>query len=120
MANIDLVARFEPEMLRARSKNEAYLILTLKNADQSRAFWCECDVSVKPPLSLAHDGELNVARARVGILKPGKSIDKKIRLFTRPNNFPDEYPLGITAYIYDEDGAIYERLEKKEAIACRE
>ncbi len=111
--------RFEPEALKAYAKSEPFLILTLKNEDSS-SYWCECDVNVKPPLSLAHDKELNTGRTKVGIVKPNGSLDKKIRLFTRPNNFPDEYPIGVTSYIYDEDGAIAERVETNGTLACKE
>lgn len=119
MAKVDIIASFEPKVLRANSRNEAFLILTFNN-NHSATYWCECDINVKPPLSLAHDTELNTGRTKVGILKPNGTINKKIRIFTRPGNFPDEYPLSITAYIYDEDGAISERLEKMETVLCKE
>lgn len=113
-------AGVEPGTLKAYSKNEAYLVLSLKSADGTASYWCECDVSVKPPLSLAHDKELNTGRTKVGIIKPNGEIAKRIRLFTMPNNFPDDYSLSITAYIYGEDGAIAERIEKNESVPCKE
>ena len=120
LALVDIAAKFEPEALKANAKNEAYLVLTLSSSDNEKAYWCECDVNVKPPLSLAHDKELNGGRTKIGILKPGGTINKRIKLFTRPNNFPDDYSLTITAYVYDEDGVISERQEKRETVPCRE
>lgn len=77
-------------------------------------------MNVKPPLSLAHDKELNTGRTKVGIVKPNGSLDKRIRLFPRPNNFPDDYPVSVTAYIYDGDGAIAERMETNGTLPCKE
>ena len=117
MAIAKVETRFEPESLKANRKNEAVMYLTITSSD-SNIFWCECDITVNPPLSLAHDKELNLGRTRIGILKPMQKLDKQIKLFTRPNNFPDNYPITITTYLYDEDGAIAERLENSEPIKC--
>ncbi len=120
MGNVEIGARFEPETLKAHAKNEAFLVISVKNLHASSTYWCECDVSVKSPLSLAHERELENGRTRMGIAKPGGSVEKKIKLFTRPNNFPDDYPVGIVAYVYEEDGAIGERIEHKAAVPCKE
>ena len=118
MPIVDVAAKFEPEVLKANKRNEATMHLSLKNVDESKTFWCECDIKVNPPLSLAYDKELNIGHARVGILKPNRSMIKQIKLYTRPNNFPDNYALNITAYVYDEDGAIAERIEYNASIRC--
>lgn len=118
MALAKVETRFEPESLKANRKNEATMYLTISSTDNGKAYWCECDINVNPPLSLAHDKELNLGRTRIGILKPMNRLEKQIRLFTRPNNFPDNYPINITAYLYDEDGAISERIEHSEPIKC--
>lgn len=120
MSSVSISARFEPESLSAYARNEALMSILLSNSSEDKTYWCECDVAVKSPLSLAHDRELNVGRTRVGILKPGRSMEKQIKLYTRPNNFPDDYPVGITVYLYDEDGAISERLAHETRIACKE
>ncbi len=120
MAIVEIYASFEPQALKAYSKNEPYLVLSLKNSDGNASYWCECDVSVKPPLSLAHDKELGVGRTKVGIVKPNGALNKKIRLFTMPNNFPDDYQVSITAYVYGEDGTIAERVDRNESVPCRE
>ena len=110
--------RFEPESLKANRKNEAVMYLAVSSSDSGKAYWCECDITVNPPLSLAHDKELNMGRTRIGILKPGQKIEKQIKLFTRPNNFPDDYPVNVTAYLYDDEGAIAERIDHSEPIKC--
>ena len=120
MGDIEIGIKFEPDALRANAKNEAFLIISAANSSSSAPYWCECDVSVKSPLSLAIDRELEIGRTRMGIAMPGGSVEKKIKLFTRPNNFVDEYPVSIVAYIYEADGAIAERIEKKAFIPCRE
>lgn len=118
MAVVSISTRFEPAVLKAYTKNEAAMHLSLKNADTAKTYWCECEISVKAPLSLAHDRDLNIGRTRVGILKPGDSKEKQVKLYTNSNNFPDEYSLSITAYVYDEDGAIAERVEQNGSIKC--
>ena len=118
MAKVSISTRFEPPVLKAYMKNEATLFLSLKNTDTEKAYWCECEISVKNPLSLAHDKELGAGRTRIGILKPSGSMEKPIKFFTNANNFPDEYNLGITAFVYDEDGAIAERVEQNGSIRC--
>ena len=110
--------RSEPAVLKAYARNEASMHIMLKNTDPVKTYWCECDVAVKAPLSLAHDKELGIGRSRIGILKPGGEREKELRLYTTPNNFPDEYTLTVTAYLYDEDGAIAERTEQAGSVKC--
>ncbi|MGI0100761.1 MAG: hypothetical protein ACREBH_03550 [Candidatus Micrarchaeaceae archaeon] len=109
--------KFNPESLKANKRNEATMYLSV-TANDSKAYWCECDITVSPPLSLAHDKELNIGRTRVGILSQNRIIEKPVKLYTRPDNFPDSYPVSVTTYLYDEDGAIAERLEQRESIKC--
>lgn len=113
-----LETRFEPEVLAANKKNEATMHLTVTSGENQLNYWCECDILVSHPLSLAPDKELDVGRTRVGILRPNKRIEKQIKLYTRPNNFPDTYNVKVTVYLYDEDGAIAERFEQSEIIKC--
>jgi hypothetical protein len=119
MGDIDLSVTFEPERFRAYFKNEAEMKLKFSNPGKG-TFWCECEINVVSPLSLAHDKELDAARTKVGILKPGSSIEKRIKLYTRPNNFPDDYKVKLTSFFYDEDGAISERTESEASIKCEE
>lgn len=108
---------FTPSSLKAFSRNEAEMTITLKNLG-GNTYWSECEVVVSAPLSLAHDSELNMGRTRLGILKPFANISKPVKIYTRPNNYPDEYTFSIVAYVYDSDAAIAERIEKKVSIMC--
>ena len=118
MPVVSISARFEPEVLKAYTKNEATLYLSLKNAEDKKTYWCECEISVKAPLSLAGDKELGIGRTRVGILAPRGGKEKQVKVYTSSNNFPDDYNVGIIAYVYDEDGAIAERVEQNNSIKC--
>lgn len=118
MAVVRIAASFAPQILKAYNRNEATMNLSFENADGDKSYWCECEIAIKSPLSFAPDRELGAGKMRIGIIQPGKSREKQIKLFTRPNNFPDSYAIGITAFVYDEDGAIAERLEQQESIAC--
>jgi hypothetical protein len=120
MPVVKLETRFEPVSLRANRRNEATMYLSVAVDDGQKIYWCECDINVSSPLSLAHDKELNMGRTRIGIIKPNSKIEKQVKLYTRPNNFPDSYPVSITAYLYDEDGAIAERTVQSERIICEE
>lgn len=117
---VEINAKTEPEVLKAYSKNEALLSLTFESRDSSKILWCESEIHVDTPLSLAPDRELQVGKTRIGILKPGAKIEKQIKLYTRPNNFPDDYKLNVVLYAYDEDGAIAERIEHSDTVKCVE
>lgn len=118
MPVVKVNTKFEPAVMKAYKKNETVMSLSLSSSDSAKTYWCECDITVQPPLSLAHDKELNIGRTRIGILKPNGNLEKQIKLYTRPNNFPDNYNFNITTYVYDEDGAIAERWEHDQTIKC--
>ncbi len=118
MSIIKVEAKFEPAALRANRRNESVMNLSVSIEDNPKDYWCQCEILLNPPLSLAPDKELKAGRIMMGILRPGRKIVKPVKLYTRPNNFPDSYPIGITAYLYDEDGAIAERVELNESILC--
>lgn len=118
MPDAKVETRFDPVSLKANNRNEATMFLSVSATNGSKIYWCECDIIVSPPLSLAHDKELNIGRTRVGILKPDHKLEKQVKLYTRPNNFPDNYPVSITTYLYDEEGVIAERIEQSELIKC--
>lgn len=118
MPNAKVETRFDPVSLKANNKNEATMYVDVQSTNDSKTYWCECDIAVSPPLSLAHDKELNMGHTRIGMLKPKGKLEKPIKLYTRPNNFPDDYPVSITAYLYDDEGAIAERIEQSEKIKC--
>lgn len=118
MPSAQVETRFDPASLKANNKNEASMYIYVRSESDSRIYWCECDIMVSPPLSLAYDKEMNMGHARIGILKPMNRIEKQVKLYTRPNNFPDDYPVSIITYLYDEDGAIAERIEQREKVKC--
>lgn len=118
MAAIRVTVKFEPQKLRAYKRNEATMSLAFENSDSMKQYWCECEIVVRSPLSLAGDRELDAGRTRVGIVRPNESKGKQVKLYTRPSNFPDSYNVGITTYVYEDDGTIAERLEQRESIVC--
>ncbi len=120
MATLELKANFEPESLKAFMKNEVKMRIGLKNTDPEHIYWCEADILAKAPLSLASDMPLENGRIRVGILKHGTEVSRTINLYTLPNNFPDQYPVKFTVYLYDEEGVIHERLDETRAIDCKD
>jgi hypothetical protein len=118
--NFSVDVKFEPTEFKAFMRNEATMTISVTNSAETGTHWCECEVTMKPPLSLAPDQELNAGRSRIGILKGGATIEKKVKLYTRPNNYPDYYPVSITLFFYGEDGAIEKRIEKKQEIHCKD
>ena len=110
--------RFESTLPSASLRNEVYMIMEVKNCDAAKTYWCECEINVKPPLSLSHDGGLDRGKTRIGIITPLSSRTKKVKIFAPPNNQSDSYHLGVIAYMYDEEGAISERLERREDVKC--
>ncbi len=119
MDEMQVELEFEPDTLKAYAKNEAEMRIRISNKG-AELLWCEADIGVVSPLSLAHDRELDMARTRIGIIKPGASVEKRVKLYTRPNNFPDDYKVHITTFAYGEDGAISQRMEKDGIITCAE
>lgn len=118
MPNAQVETRFDPASLKANNKNEASMYICVSSESDSKVYWCECDIVVSTPLSLAYDKELDKGHTRIGILRPRNKIEKQIKLYTRPNNYPDDYPVSIVMYLYDEDGAIAERIEQREKVKC--
>jgi hypothetical protein len=118
MEKVETTINFEPATLKAYSRNEAYMTVTVTNMGEDAIYWCELEVHVSLPLSLAPDTEMTKAKTRMGILTKGKPLTKKLKLFTRPNNFPDLYKVALTTYFYGEDGVIAERRDLKGEISC--
>jgi len=119
LGNIGIESRVEPNVLRAYFKNEALLSMIFENK-YDKILWCESEIHVENPLSLAPDKELGVGKTRIGLLKPSEKKEKVVKIYTRPNNFPDDYKFTIVLYAYDEDGAIEERAEYSNTIKCVE
>ncbi len=119
MTSTIVSVNIEPSTLKAYSKNEAVLNITV-TSQNDQVLWCESEISVNSPLSLSFDSELARGKVRVGIVEPNQTISKKINIYTRPNNFPDEYEVSLLFFIYDRDGAIFERIEQKVPVVCQE
>lgn len=117
MAKANLEVIFEPATVKANTKNEVSMTLKLSTSDD-KALWCECDIYVKYPLSLAYDRELKAARSRLGLVKPDRTIEKKIKLYTMPNNSEGQYLVGVVTYAYGEDGVIEDRQQRKAELDC--
>ena len=117
MSDVGIDVEIVPAKLRAFARNEALMTVSVRNNGQG-TYWCECEIALKPPLSLANDSEMNSGRIRIGILKPATGASKPVKLYTRPNNYPDDYQFSVTGFVYDEGGAIAERVERKASIAC--
>ncbi|MCL4381011.1 MAG: hypothetical protein M1331_03060 [Candidatus Marsarchaeota archaeon] len=119
MTSTIVSVNIEPAMLKAYSKNEAMLHINVASKSD-QILWCESEISVNSPLSLSFDSELAKGKIRIGIVEPHHAISKKVNIYTRPNNFPDEYEINLLLFIYDRDGAIFERIEQKVPVICQE
>ncbi len=109
----------DPPVLKAFVRNEASVSLSFSNGDDA-IYWCECEVKVAAPLTLAHDRDLKSGMTKVGILKPNGSAEKRIKVYTSSNSFPDTYEVSVTAFLYDETGSIAKRIDHKFGIECSE
>lgn len=117
MGMTDLDITFEPKKLKANSKNETAMVVKM-STKQERLLWCECDILLKYPLSLAFDRELKAGHSRIGLLRKGKFLEKRFRLYTMPNNQPGQYLIGVVTYAYGEDGVIEDRQQTKLELEC--
>jgi hypothetical protein len=118
MAMVKIDMKFEPEVLANTTRSEITAKLTV-SSESEKEHWCECDITVSPPLSLAPDKTLNLGRTRIGILKKGKKpLEKTVKIYMAPHMAKHDYLVNVTAYLYDEDGAIAERMDTSQAIRC--
>ncbi len=117
MAIVQVDQTFNPNTLLDNKKNEITMELQL-STDSPGEYWCECDINAAAPLSLAHDVNLNIGRTRIGIIKQGKVLKKQVKLYSSSQIISGDYPVEITTYIYDCDGAIAERHDFKASIKC--
>ncbi|MCL4403432.1 MAG: hypothetical protein M1500_01720 [Candidatus Marsarchaeota archaeon] len=116
---VDINVDVDPPVMKAFARNEASVSLSFKN-DSDALYWCECEVKVAPPLTLARGRDLKNGLTKVGIIKPNGSAEKKIKVYTSGNSFPDTYEVNVTAFLYDETGSIAQRVDHKFGIECRE
>ena len=79
MAKVQVAVKFDPQTLKAYSRNEATMHLVFESVDSLKQYWCECEIAMKSPLSLAGDRELDAGRTRVGIVRPNESKSKQVK-----------------------------------------
>lgn len=114
---IELSARIHPNVLFAYCQNFVNLIIRVENRSND-IFWCEADVKVPDNLSLNPTSELSKGRVRIGILEKKEFIEKSVRVFAGQYTPPQVYQVNITLYLFNKDGIIETRLEKKIEIGC--
>lgn len=108
-----------PERIRPFTYNELEVRLSIAT-DAAEPYWAECVYEVPPPLSLAPDKSLVMAKSLVGILQKGEKREKRVKVYASNDVYPNTYPLKVTLYLYDKDGAISERKEYTKEIECGE
>ncbi|MCL4383019.1 hypothetical protein M1278_00050 [Candidatus Marsarchaeota archaeon] len=119
MANLIIKTEIQPSALKAFSKNEVVLFIEVFNPT-SQILWGESEINVNSPLSLSFDSELNKGKMRVGILEPNQKKQKKLNIYTKQNNYPDDYKINMIFFVYDTDGAIFERIDQQVILPCKE
>jgi hypothetical protein len=102
--------------MRPNQTDEVSLNIKTSIPDNEGPYWCECDIEVEAPISLAMDRELSYGRRRIGILMPGKAIDQRVNLYTKKVSVQGNYKIKLIMYLYGESGAISKRTEKTEEI----
>ncbi len=117
MLQIQSQIQIMPEHMKAFSFNEAEMKITLSTNGES-ACWVEATVAVPRPLSLAPDRSLETGKMLFGILSNGAEREKRVKIFANGDVYPNIYSVKITLFIYDESGAISERMEISKDIEC--
>ncbi len=118
MGNIEVRVRLEPPSIRPNIDREVAMSIELESKSESEPYWCECDVEVEPPLSLAPHKDLESGRKRLGIIKPKSGLSQRINIYADITSFPNNYTIKLITYVYDADGAISERLETLSELRC--
>ena len=115
MHDVDVKLNFMPKVFSSGARNELVMTISISSGD-AQPHWCECDIEVKSPVSLAPDKELTFGRTRVGIVSASRQISKPVKIYTTQAVVDGDYAIGIIAYLYDEDGAISVRKEITESV----
>ncbi len=118
MHDVDIKLDFAPKAFSSGARNELIMTISISSGD-AQPHWCECDIEVKAPVSLAPDKELTFGRTRVGIVSTARQISKPVKIYTTNAVVDGDYTIEIIAYLYDEDGAISVRKEVAELIVSR-
>jgi len=120
MPTLELSVESNPQELIAFRRNELdfKIKFVLSNVDSNSAYWVETLVEVEPPISLAPDRPLKLGKINVGILSNGAVKEKRFKIFSNNDIYPDTFQIKITTLMYDSDGAVAERKEVKHDIVC--
>lgn len=118
MSNITISTNFNPKTIKANTTSEISMDIMIKLMDEKNSYWCESDIEIEEPLSLAPHKRLSKGRRRMGIIKSGSDISQKINIYSDSTNFPNEYNLKVITYVYGEDGTIVERIETPTTLSC--
>jgi len=120
MPNLELSIESDPQELMAFRRNEldVKLKFALSDVDPSSSYWVETLVEVEPPISLAPDRSLKLGKINVGILSNGVVKEKRFKIFSNNDIYPDTFRIKITTLIYDSDGAVADRKEVNYDVTC--
>lgn len=119
MPNIEINITASPSELLAFRRNEVNLLVNF-SLSGGEPYWVEAIIEVNPPLSLAPDRSLTMGKMNVGIFSNNSQKERRVKIFSNTNLYPDTYIIKITALVYNIDGAIEERKEVKHEIECSE
>lgn len=114
---IDFSLRLHPDIMFAYQQNYANLIIRVENRGDNHV-WCEGDIKVPDGLSLSPTNTLVKGRVRMGILGKNEFLEKSVRIFATQYTAPQVYQAGATVYVFNKDGIIESRMEKKIEIRC--
>jgi len=107
------------EKIKAFTYNEFEMNLAIIT-DDAEPYWVEALYEVPVPLTLAPDKSLVTAKGLIGILQKGEKREKRVKIYTSSDVYPNIYKIKVTLYIYDKDGAISERKEYTKELECSE
>ncbi|MGI0141080.1 MAG: hypothetical protein ACREBF_00300 [Candidatus Micrarchaeales archaeon] len=107
------------DKIKAFTYNELEIKVSLATLDPE-PYWAECVYEVPQPLSLAPDKSLTTAKSLIGIIQKGETREKRAKIYTSSEVYPDTYKIKLTLYLYDKGGAISERKEYFKELECGE
>lgn len=118
MSNIKISTTFNPTIIKANTMSEVSMNLIIKSSDEDTIYWCESDIEIEEPLSLAPHKRLSKGRRRIGIIRSHSEISQKVNIYSDSTNFPNGYNIKIITYVYGVDGTIVERIETPTTLTC--
>lgn len=114
---VTISVRSHPDVIFAYMQNYTNIIVRLENHGAG-PIWCETDVKTPENISLSPTSDLRKGRVRIGILEKKEFIEKSIRVFAGSYTSPQMYQIEVTLYVFNKDGVIETRMEKKIEIRC--